>query len=565
MGSEMCIRDSYESLLPKNELNVRKCAALAKSLLDKTYDAQNPSDFWHKDKNARNAKRKRDQRSNEPDNVKAAKLDNDKARKSASRANESAEDRADRLDKKKANMAESRANESAQTKSSKRQMRKAKRNENLANELGCHQGFENCAKSGESPHDVAPLDLGQMDDQCSECGAWMFPWETNKVKDGEKVFSLCCSYGKYKLPPQPEFPELLQRLMTGDDSECRAFRAHIREYNNVLSFASRGFSGKPFVFNNARGPPVFKISGQIYHSMGSVLPSDGERPKFSQMYVFDEDYELENRMNNVSGLNKNTLKKLQDMIHRYNAFAKVYINAAQKMKDEDIVNVQMVLKARTNENAKKVYMYPKSKDVAIVIPNRADNDQRDPRDVILYKTQEAHPEGHKTVRIHSLHRAYVPSAYPLLFPLGNYGFELDGQNTSNGVSINILKYYRYMIMDREDDPRTATLHKGGRLYQEFLCDMYNTVEKARLDYHERNQMSLRGETLDGLSDAISTSDGDDTNIGKEVKLPSSFVLSQRWMVAHLLDAMAIARQYKKFTFFITMTCDLKQNEKYLLK
>ena len=568
----------YESLLPKNELNVRKCAALVKSLLDETYDVGNPSDFWNKDKNARNAKRKRDQRSKESVKGRAERLDKKKAKMAESRSNESAEERAARLDKVKENMSksrsnesaneradrldkdkskktESRKNESAQTKSSKRQMRKDKRNENLANELGCHQGFANCAKVGESPHDVAPLDLGQMDEQCSECGAWMFPWETNKVKDDEKIFSLCCSYGKYKLPPQPEFPELLQRLMTGDDSECREFRAHIREYNNALSFASRGFSGRPFVFNNTRGPPVFKVSGQMFHCMGNVLPSEGKSPKFSQMYVFDEDYELENRMNNVSGLNKNTLKNLQEMIHQYNAFAKVYINAAQKMKAENTVDVQMVLKARTNENAKKVYMYPKSKDVAIVIPNRADNDQRNPRDVILYKTQEANPKGNQTVRIHSLHRAYVPSAYPMLFPWGNYGFELDGQNTCNGVNINVLKYYRYMIMDREDDPRTATLHKGGRLYQEFLCDMYNTVEEARLAYHERNQMSLRGETLDGLADAISSSDGDDTNIGKEVKLPSSFVLSQRWMVAYLLDAMAIARKYQKFTFFITMTCD----------
>jgi hypothetical protein len=72
---------------------------------------------------------------------------------------------------------------------------------------------------------------------------------------------------------------------------------------------------------------------------------------------------------------------------------------------------------------------------------------------------------------------YDPTAYHMLFPLGNYGFELDGQNTTNGVKINTQKYYRYMLMDRGEDPKKATLHKGGRLYQEFLCDMYSKVEE----------------------------------------------------------------------------------------
>jgi hypothetical protein len=206
----------------------------------------------------------------------------------------------------------------------------------------------------------------------------MFPWETHKLKNGEKSFSLCCSYGKYKLEPEPEFPVLLQGLFTSNDAESREFRKNIHDYNNALSFTSRGFSGKPFVFHNNTGPPIFKVSGQMYHTMGNVLPSEGNCPQFSQMYVYDKDYELENRLKNVPGLNQDTLQKLQNMIHEHNEFGKAYQSAAQKMKESPAVDVQMVLKARTNDNSKKVHMFPKSKDVAIVIPNRADNDQRNP-------------------------------------------------------------------------------------------------------------------------------------------------------------------------------------------
>ena len=212
----------------------------------------------------------------------------------------------------------------------------------------------------------------------------------------------------------------------------------------------------------------------------------------------------------------------------------------------------MLLKNQTNTNSDKVHRLPKPKDVAIIIPNRADNDQKKPRGVVLYKSQEDHPNGNKTVRISSLHPAYDPAAYPILYPLGNYGFGVYENNTTNGARINTTKFYRYHMMERDDEP---TLHNCGRLYQEWLCDMYSKVEEERLSYHARNQLQLRGETLDGLEDALHNSDGNETNIGKVVKLPSSFPLSPSWMYAMLLDALAIAREYQKFSWFITITCD----------
>ena len=55
------------------------------------------------------------------------------------------------------------------------------------------------------------------------------------------------------------------------------------------------------------------------------------------------------------------------------------------MREHPAENIQMVLKARTNENSNKVYSRPSHEDIAIIIPNRADNDRTNPRDVILYK------------------------------------------------------------------------------------------------------------------------------------------------------------------------------------
>ena len=114
-------------------------------------------------------------------------------------------------------------------------------------------------------------------------------------------------------------------------------------------------------------------------------------------------------------------------------------------------------------------------------------------------------------------------------------------------------------MERSIDPKQPSLLNCGRLFQEFLCDMYSKIEEECLAYHERNQLELRAESLDGLTDALASGDTT-TNIGKEARLPSSFVLSPRWMFAHYLDALAIARHYQKFSWFITVTCDPKMTE-----
>ena len=519
----------YESLLPQGEDDIVKCIRLVKSVQSGTYDKVKPKLYLKKSNSEKKAlkaeaDRKRNAGKSDLDRAKDAK------RKCENRINESAEAKQARLDQSNESRAGKRKN--------------------------CH---ENMFKLGECEN-IEPFSVGKMNKVCKECGAYMFAGETHKGSLGETsepgtaTFSLCCSYGKVKIAPLQEMPPVLKSLLKNDDSESKEFRTNIRDYNNALSFSSRGFSGKPFEFTS-RGPQVFKVSGQMYHCMGNVLPNDGDSPQFSQMYVYDEQHELDNRMKNVKGLRRDTLEKLQHMMHEENPWVKVYKSAADVMKENETVDVQMLLKARSNENSKKVFKFPSVQDVGIIIPNRADNDLKNPRDVLLYKNQMSNPKGNVTERISSLHRAYDPTAYPILFPKGDYGFELEGEKTTDNKKLNTLKYYQQRLM--VFDPDEPSIHSCGRLFQEYLCDMYSKIEAERLFWHERNQAEIRAEQYDGLADAI---ENNDDKIGKEVKLPSSFVLSQRWMYAHYLDALAIARKYRKFSWFITVTCNPQSAE-----
>jgi hypothetical protein len=49
--------------------------------------------------------------------------------------------------------------------------------------------------------------------------------------------------------------------------------------------------------NDGRGPPLFKICGQVHYRIGSLLPPDGSSPKFIQLYIYDTANEVQNRMN----------------------------------------------------------------------------------------------------------------------------------------------------------------------------------------------------------------------------------------------------------------------------
>lgn len=99
-----------------------------------------------------------------------------------------------------------------------------------------------------------------------------------------------------KLPLLKESPEVLKRLLYGDDDISKYFRDNIRPLNMVFSFTSLG--GKlEHKAQKGRGPQMLVIQGENYHLMGSMKPPEGDSAKFSQLYIVDTEHEVENRHN----------------------------------------------------------------------------------------------------------------------------------------------------------------------------------------------------------------------------------------------------------------------------
>ena len=39
--------------------------------------------------------------------------------------------------------------------------------------------------------------------------------------------------------------------------------------------------------NDGNGPNIFKINGQVCHRMGSLMPKEGNTPKYAELYIYD--------------------------------------------------------------------------------------------------------------------------------------------------------------------------------------------------------------------------------------------------------------------------------------
>jgi len=52
--------------------------------------------------------------------------------------------------------------------------------------------------------------------------------------------SLCCRTEKVKLPSENPFPDIISNHLNSEDSRAKYFRAHMKEFTQMLAFTSIG-------------------------------------------------------------------------------------------------------------------------------------------------------------------------------------------------------------------------------------------------------------------------------------------------------------------------------------
>jgi hypothetical protein len=170
--------------------------------------------------------------------------------------------------------------------------------------------------------------LGEMTTMCGKCGALHFLEE--RVASSSRAnpqFTPCYAQGKVTLPPLAPPPEPLMWLLTSNKADAKNFCQRIRFYNNALAFTSVGANLDTSVAQP--GNYTYRLCNELYHRMGSLLPQPGEAPKFAQLYISDPHAELDGRMGNFGGLNRDIMQLLQTMLHECNPYTNIYQTAME--------------------------------------------------------------------------------------------------------------------------------------------------------------------------------------------------------------------------------------------
>ncbi|CAB4416166.1 unnamed protein product [Rhizophagus irregularis] len=131
--------------------------------------------------------------------------------------------------------------------------------------------------------------------------------------------------------------------------------------------------------------------------------------------------------------------------------------------------------------------------------------------------------------------------------------EVSGKDEENDKYITAMNYITYRLQVGRSG-EALTLHWYGRLFQQWIVDMYAMIEQTRLNYLRHNQKQIRAELYSGLQDAINSGDNL-ANVGQRIILPSTFTGGPRQMHKLYQNGMAIVRAVGKPDLFITVTCN----------
>ncbi|CAN1842064.1 ATP-dependent DNA helicase PIF1 [Linum perenne] len=175
--------------------------------------------------------------------------------------------------------------------------------------------------------------------------------------------------------------------------------------------------------NQSRGPYTFSISGQIYHRIGSLLPSEGVKPKFGELYIYDTENEVKNRIDAVSNitdtdpLQPSLVGGLKEMLDDYNILVKTFRYARERLMEDNVHQLKIKLFAQRRTDGRE-YDLPTGDELAALIVN--DSGQATYEQDIIVEHQNCGLE-----RISVYHPSLMSLQYPLLFPYGEDGWRSD--------------------------------------------------------------------------------------------------------------------------------------------
>nr|GEW17398.1 DNA helicase [Tanacetum cinerariifolium] len=241
-------------------------------------------------------------------------------------------------------------------------------------------------------------------------------------------------------------------------------------------------------------------SGELCHYAHHVADANAfpktsswEPPRFLQLYIYDTDNEIDNRMNHFGGdssaLRRDIVEGLIELLDGHNALVQLFRTARD------------MLGAIVYEPGLETDM-----DYDIIIEERSGYPQR----------------------VNKLHPSYMSLQFPLLFIYGRDGYSKKLRmvsptgSSSEQKRVSMLAYYSYYLHDRAN--QYNYLSRTGRLFQQYVVAAFCAIELNHIDYVRENQNDIRNEYLSGIYDAINHGYSEGSDCGSRLILPQSFTV-----------------------------------------
>jgi len=386
--------------------------------------------------------------------------------------------------------------------------------------------------------------------------------------------TMCCLRGRHVARPQPRPPKELLRwegdqakdpwswrpstdhLSWDERSEEPAGRKFAglyredgyslasRRMNNHFAFTSIGCDvGKKSEESEkaakakkkaaGKGPLGFvRLAGRVYH----FIPASGSEHDRVPFYVHDI------LPSEVKTGDRAWLDTIRDVLHRTHPLART-------------------LRAARTVEAQRVHVIPDPAKPTPKCPTElaaryrivTDIDEHPQRSFVIF-SREGGEVWYPTLN----HELYESLQYPTLLPHGTYGWYqhqgADRYRDVNGQPMSLMWYARQRMLC---DP---VLHACGRVFNEWLVDMFCRIDDERLNYfrlpsvQDKMRIAEKGDILH-YCEAIEADHGTPVDKPGRVYLPSTHSGSKRQMYRLLQNACAASIRRGKATLFDTMTCN----------
>jgi hypothetical protein len=166
---------------------------------------------------------------------------------------------------------------------------------------------------------------------------------------------------------------------------------------------------------------VFRINGVVHHRIGSLLPIPGHRPEYTQLYIYDTEHEVSNRLAALSSDQDSTpnpalVASLIEMLSEHNPLVRQFRMARDRLMLPTAPDVFIRLRGSIDDHGSRFSLPAVPELAALLVADLTTTAHA--LDVVV-ETRAGHGK-----QIHPVNPSLMAMQYPLLFPYGDVGYHI---------------------------------------------------------------------------------------------------------------------------------------------